>query len=58
MDWMFSTTNNSFPHKSIDDTPLRNETARSIEPYFTNELFSNLKKGYDERFYIFFTVKN
>jgi len=53
---MFSNTNNSFPHKSVDDTPLKTDEPQNIDPYFSNELFSNLKKNYDER-YDFFIMK-
>lgn len=47
MDWLYSV--GSAPYQSTDMGPLPNESRSSLDPIFSTELFTNLKKNYDER---------
>ncbi len=54
-DWMFSAPN-SFQQRSIDINTQQNDVNNSIDNYFANELCANLKKNYEERFFLHFHI--
>ncbi len=53
MDWLYS-QNNTQTYRdqgSVEVGTFRNDTnTTTVDSYFTNELFVNLKKNYEERF--------
>jgi len=53
MDWLYSNnTGGTYrdPGQSVDAGTFRNDTTTTnLDAYFSNELFTNLKKNYEER---------
>jgi len=55
MDWLYSNNTGTYRDQgqSVDVGTFRNDTnTTTIDSYFANELFVNLKKNYEERFLI------